>query len=195
MKEFIKVQDKNLFLLNTELLGLREAQLWIGSRVEGPTDNNDERVLKERAEEETNKNTPGHRISGIEAVDLLESEKFPGWLEVDTSDWQPGIYRFNIHSKAYVQSAKGTPLRPIRDGQYSWPGFSEEDLMNFCDEQKSFLYLEKNKAGFCMRIEKTEDGGIRPAGDGREWIKNWSEIKKGVEQHHADKVNLGRQTK
>lgn len=195
MKEFIKIKNKNLFLLNTELLGLEEAQLWIGPSPEGPTDNNDERVLKERAEEEMKKDEPSHRISGIEAVDLLESEKFPGWFEVDTSDWQPGIYRFNIHSKAYVQSPKGTPLRPIRDGQYSWPGFSDEDLMNFSDEQKSFLYLEKNKAGFCMRIEKMEDGEIRPAGDGQQWIKNWPEIKKEVERHHADKVNLGRQTK
>ncbi len=195
MKEFIKVQGKNLFLLSVELLGLKEAQLWIGPSAEGPTDNNDERVLKERAKEEKNKGEQGHRISGIEAVDLLEGKNFPGWFEVDTSNWEPGIYRFNIHSKAYIQSPVGTPLRPIRDGQYSWPGFSDEDLMNLPDEQRSFLYLERNKAGFCMRIEKKESGEIKPAGDGREWIKDWPEIKKQVEKHHADKVNLGRQTK
>lgn len=194
MKEFIKVQDKNLFLLNTELLGLEEAQLWIGPKPEGSSDNSDERVLKERAEEEMKKNEPSHRISGIEAVDLVESKNFPGWFEVDTSTWQPGIYRFNIHSKPYIQAPRGTPLRPIRDGQYSWPGFSDEDLMNFSDEQKDFLYLEKNKAGFCMCIEKTEDGEIKPAGDGPEWISNWPEIKKQVEQSYAEKMNLAKQT-
>ena len=67
------------------------------------------------------KNKPGHRISGIEAVNLAESKNFPGWFEVDTSHWQAGIYRFNIHSKPYIQAPKGTELRPIRDGQYSWP--------------------------------------------------------------------------
>ena len=74
MENFIKIQDKNLFLLNKELLGLNEAQLWIGPSPDGPTDNNDQRVLQERAKEEEHKNKPGHRISGIEAVDLTESK-------------------------------------------------------------------------------------------------------------------------
>ncbi len=164
MKTIIKIQDKNLFLLNRDLLGLPEAQLWIGPNPDGPTDNNDERVLRERAEAETNKSKTGHRISGIEAINLSESVDFPGWFEVNTSDWQPGIYRFNIHSLPNIQAPNGTPLRPIRDGQYSWPNFSNDFLLNLPDEQKQFLYLEKNKAGFCLRIEKTEPGEIRPAG-------------------------------
>lgn len=188
MKQFIKIQDKDLFLLNTELLGLKEAQLWIGPNPDGPIDNNDERVLKERAQEELEKNKPDHKISGIEAVDLIESEKFPNWFEINTSNWQPGIYRFNIHSKAYIQAPNGTKLRPIRDGQYSWPSSSDEDLVNLPDEQKQFLYLEKNKAGFCIRIEITEDREIKPAGDGLEWISKWPEIKKEVEEHYEEKI-------
>lgn len=190
MENFIKIQDKNLFLLNLELLGLPEAQLWIGPSPDGPTDNNDQRVLKERVEEEQNKDKTGHRISGIEAVDLEESKNFPGWFEINTSKWQTGIYRFNIHSKPYIQAPRGTELRPIRDGQYSWPNFSDEDLLNLSDEQKQFLYLEKNKAGFCMRIEITAEGEIKPAGDGLEWIEKWPEIKKETEAHYQEKMGL-----
>ena len=188
MNQFIKIQDKDLCLLNTELLGLKEAQLWIGPNPDGPIDNNDKRVLKERAQEEKEKDKPNHRISGIEAVDLIESEKFPNWFEINTSNWQSGIYRFNIHSKPYIQAPNGTKLRPIRDGQYSWPSSSDEDLMNLPDEQKQFLYLEKNKAGFCMRIEITKDREIKPAGDGLEWISKWPEIKKEVEEHYKEKI-------
>ncbi len=188
MDKFIKVQDKDLFLLNTELLGLDEAQLWIGPAPEGPTDNEDERVLRERTEAKKPEAGPREKISGIEAMDLKESKEFPGWFEVDTSDWPTGIYRFNIHSKPGVQAPKGTPLRPIRDGQYSWPGFSDEDLMNLPENQKEFLYLEKNKAGFCMRVEVTEDREILPAGDGSEWIERWPDIKKEVEEHYDKKI-------
>lgn len=188
MQEFIKVVDKNLFLLSTELLGLSEAQLWIGERPEGPADNEDERVLCERAEAEKHKGEPGWRISGIEAVDLTESQKYPGWFEVNTSSWMPGVYRFNIHSRAGVQAPQGTSLRPIRDGQYSWGQFSDEELKNFPDEQKQFLYLEKNKAGFCLRIEKLPDGTLKSAGDGAEWTPNWPEIKKEVEAHYRKKL-------
>jgi hypothetical protein len=195
MENFIKIQDKNLFLLNKELLGLDEAQLWIGPNPDGPTDNNDQRVLKERAKEEENKNKPGHRISGIEAVNLAESKNFPGWFEVNTNDWQTGIYRFNIHGKPYVQAPKGTELRPIRDGQYSWPNFSDKFLLNLPDEQKQFLYLEKNQAGFCIRIEITEGREIRPAGDGIGWINKWPEIKKESEAHYKEKINLAEMTK
>ena len=194
MKEFIKVIGKDLFLLSTELLGLPEAQLWIGPLPDGPLDNNDERVLEERIRELESQG-PGQRISGIEAVNLTESEKYSGWFEVDTSNWVQGIYRFNIHSKAYIQAPKGTPLRPIRDGQYSWTALSDDELMNFSDEQKRFWYLEKNKAGFCMRIEITADREIKPAGDGLEWISKWPEIKKAVEKHYEEKLGLAKKTK
>ncbi len=195
MENFIKIQDKNLFLLNKELLGLGEAQLWIGPNPDGPIDNNDQRVLQERVKEESEKNKPGHRISGIEAVNLTESKNFPGWFEVDTSDWQSGIYRFNIHSRPYIQAPNGTELRPIRDGQYSWPNFSDEFLLNLPDEQKQFLYLEKNKAGFCMRIEILESQEIKSAGDGLNWIMRWPEIKKEVEAHYNEKMKLAGKTK
>jgi len=194
MKEFIKIQDKNLFLLNIELLGLKEAQLWISDKPDGPTDNNDERVLKERAKAEAEKDK-ANRIFGIEAVNLTESQNFAEWFEVDTSNWPAGIYRFNIHSKSHIQTPKGTPLRPIRDGQYSWPNFSNEELMNLPNNQKNFLYLEKNQAGFCIRIEITENREIKPTGDGLEWIPKWPEIKKQVEKHYEEKLNLAKQTK
>ena len=168
MENFIRIQDKNLFLLNQELLGLPEAQLWIGPNPVGPIDDDDERVMSERQKEETGKNDPGHRISGIEAVDLVASTNFPGGFEVNTTGWQAKIYRFNIHSKSNVQAPNGTELRPIHDGQYSWPNFSDDFLLGLPDEQKQFLYLEKNKTGFCLRIEITADRKIKPAGDGLE---------------------------
>lgn len=178
MQDFIKIQDRNLFLLSKDLLGLAETQLWIGLAPDGPLDNDDERVFRERQKAKETENDSGQRISGIEAVDLTESEKFPGWFEVDTKKWKSGVYRFNIHSKADVQAPNGTLLRPIRDGQYSWSSFSDEALLSLTDEQKQFLYLEKNKAGFCMRIEIGEDGKIAPAGDGSEWVEKWPELKK-----------------
>lgn len=188
MQPFIKIQDKNLFLLSTDLLGLNEAQLWIGPNPDGPLDNDDARVAHEREQAERDKNLPGQRISGIEAVDLKESAEYPGYFAVDTSSWQPGIYRFNVHSKANVQAPNGTPLRPIRDGQYSWPNLSDENLLNLLDDQKSFLYLEKNKAGFCIRIEKLSDGTLLHAGDGLDWIANWPELKKETEKHYEEKM-------
>lgn len=192
MEQFIKVENKNAFLLSMDLLGLPEAQLWIGVNPDGPADNDDRRVLQERTQEEMEKYKPGHRPSGIEAMNLSESKDFPGWFEVDTSNWPAGIYRFNIHSHPDVQSPNGTKLRPIRDGQYSWPGFSDEYLLNLDPEQKQFLYLEKNKAGFCMRVEITADREIKAAGNGPEWIDNWPEIKKEVEEHYQNKIEQQR---
>jgi len=42
--------------------------------------------------------------------------------------------------------------------------------MSLSDDQKNFLYFERNQAGFCIRIEITENREIQPAGDGLEWI-------------------------
>jgi len=192
MIEFIKIIGKDLFLLNIDMLGLNKAQLWIGSSPDGPTDNNDERVLNERAKEEQKKDLPGHRISGIEAVNLVVSEKYPGWFEVNTSVWQEGVYRFNIHGKSNNEAPKGTPLRPIRDGQYSWPNFNDEYLLDLPNRLKQFLYLEKNNAGFCMRIEITSERIIKPAGDGIDWIPNWPDIKKDIDNHYKEKINLAK---
>ncbi|MDX9913905.1 MAG: hypothetical protein RBS77_04980 [Candidatus Moranbacteria bacterium] len=186
MKNFIKIKDKNLFLLNVEILGVNEAQLWIGTNPDGPLDNDDQRVLAERQKVKDN---PEQRISGIEAVDLKESQLSPDWFEVDTSGWISGIYRFNIHGKAGIETPNGTPLREIRDGEYSWPNFSDDFLLGLSDEQKQFLYLERNKAGFCMRIEILEDGEIKPAGDGLGWVAKWPELKKETQLHYEEKNN------
>lgn len=189
MKEFIKIIGKDLFLLNTELLGLKEAQLWIGPAPDGPLDNDDQRVFNERVAEMQKEGNPGQRISGIEAVDLIESEKYPSWFEVNTSSWINGTYRFNIHSKANVQAPNGTPLSTVRDGQYSWPALSDDQLMAFPDDQKVFWYLERNKAGFCIRIEITPEREIKPAGDGLEWISRWPQIRQQeVEPHYQGKI-------
>jgi hypothetical protein len=182
MEKFIKIQDKNLFLLNAELLGLPEAQLWIG-RPDGPADDDDQKVAERRRDDKKI-----NSILGIEAVDLKVSENFPGWFEVDTSSWPAGIYRFNIHSRMNVQAPNGTELQDMRDLEYSWPKFSDEYLLRLPEEQKEFLYLEKNKRGFCMRIEKTTDGELKPAGDGKEWIANWPEIKKETIKHMQEKI-------
>lgn len=63
------------------------------------------------------------------------------------------------------------------------------------DEQKKFLYLERNKAGFCMRIEIAEDGEIRSAGDGLEWIEKWPELKKETDAHYKEKMERAGKTK
>jgi hypothetical protein len=195
MERFIKIQGKNLFLLNKELLGLDEAQIWIGASSDGPVDNDDKRVIQERAQAETEKNTPDHRISGIEAVNLTESNNFPGWFEVDTSTWQTGIYRFNIHSRPNIKAPNGTELQPFRDGQYSWPNLSDEFLISLSDDQKKFLYLENNKAGYCLRIEIEENREIKPAGNGIEWIPKWPELKKETAEHYEEKIKQAENTK
>lgn len=182
MENFIKIQDKNLFLLSIEILGLSEAQLWIG-KADGPADDEDQKVAQRREEDKR-----ANSILGIEAMDLKASEKFPGWFEVETSAWPAGIYRFNIHSRANVHAPNGTELQNSRDLEYSWPKFSDEDILNLPEDQKEFLYLEKNKRGFCMRIEKMEDGELKPAGDGQNWIANWLEIKKEVAKHMEEKM-------
>lgn len=160
MEEFIKIENKDLFFFNAELLGIKEAQLWIG-RPDGPLDNEDKKVLERR--EEDKKLNP---ILGIEAVNLRESNRFPGWFEVDTSAWPEGIYRLMIHSKAGVQAPNGTKLNPqTRDLQYSWPKIDEDMARNLNPEQRSFIYQEPNKAGFCFRIEITKNRDIEPAGN------------------------------
>lgn len=189
MKEdFIKIHSADLFLLNKNLLGTSEAQLWIGERAEGPADDDDERVLRERKENEAKKGTPEYKISGIEAVNLRESEKFPGWYEINTANWKAGIYRLMVHGKANEKTPYGSPISPSRDLQYSWPVFPDEYLKSLSPELKKFLYLERNKRGFCIRIEITESREIKPAGDGEEWIHRWGEIKKERDEHVEKKI-------
>lgn len=169
MEEFIKIEGSS-FLLNTDMLGLNEAQLWIGGAPDGPKDNEDERVLNERVKAKT-ENNPGSRISGIEALNLRESKRHLGWFEIEVISWKPGVYRLMIHSRAYVPAPKGTPIRSGRDLQYSWPVFSDDYLRNMPYKLQKFLYLEPNGTGFCIRIEVTESHQIRPAGNGPEWIR------------------------
>jgi hypothetical protein len=187
MKEYIKIVGKNIFLVNKEVLGTDQAQLWIG-RADGPADNDDERVARERSEEEKLKNEPNRRPFGIEAWEIEEDENNQGWYKIDVSSWPAGVYRFNPHSRANVLAPHGTQFRPIRDGQYSWPNYSDEELAAMSNGQKEFFYLERNNAGFCFRIEITEDREIKSAGDGREWLDKWPEIKKGVDSHYQEKI-------
>jgi hypothetical protein len=187
MKEYLKIIGNNFFLINKETLGADEAQLWI-RKADGPVDNDDERVSKERAEEEKLKGELNRRPFGVEAVEVKENSEYPGWYGVDVSAWPVGIYRFNVHGKANVEALNGTPLRPIRDGQYSWPKFSDEELTAMDDNQKDFFYLEKNNAGFCFRLEITADREIKPAGDGRDWLEKWPEIRKKVDEHYQEKM-------
>lgn len=194
MKKIIRVIKKDLFLLNKKLLGLKQAQLWIGNRAIGPKDNNGERVLKERLKESAKQGQKNWRISGVEAVDLNESKKYPGWFEVDIKKWLPDKYRFNIHSRAYIQAPKGTPIIPIRDGQYSWGTIKDGELKILPADQKDFIYLDNNNAGYCFRIEITKSREIKPAGNGREWVSKWPRIKKIVNKHYQKKLKLAKQT-
>ena len=175
-------------MLNKELLGVSKAQLWIGEHAESPTDDNDKRVLRERKENEAKKGTPEYKISGIEAVNLCESEKFPGWYEVNTASWKAGTYRLMIHGKANKKTSSGSPISFSRDLQYSWPVFPDEYLKNLSPDLKKFLYLEKNKRGFCIRIEINKSREIKPAGDGEKWINCWNEIRKECSKYIQQKM-------
>lgn len=164
--DIIKIVGRENILINKNLLNIDVAQLWIGERSEGPTDNDDKRVLKERVASQAEKEKPGWKIAGIEAVEIRESVEHPGWFEIDTSLWIPGIYRFMFHSKAGVEAPNGSPLNPdVRDMQYSWPKIDEDLVKNLSDEQKKFLYKEPNGTGFCFRIEIIEGREIKPAGN------------------------------
>lgn len=192
--DIIQTEGKKIFL-NKELLGVDKAQLWIGFAPEGPADNDDERVARERVEyEEERKRAEAAgepiRPGGIEAFDVEESKERSGWYEVEISTWPAGKYRFNIHGLENQITPHGTQLRGVRDGEYSWAGFPE-DLTTIPEDQKEYLYLEKNNAGFCMRIEVTEDHQIKPAGDGPGWIERWEEIRQEkVEPHYSEKEGL-----
>lgn len=187
--EFLK-KGRDRFFLNMELLGTPVAQLWIGFAPDGPTDNDDARVRREREEYERKKAAGlTKRPGGVNAQEVRESIDEKGWYEVDTSGWEAGVYRLNIHGPAGIQAPHGTKLRSIRDGEYSWPGFPE-DLASLPDEQQRYLYLERNDAGFCIRIEVTSDREILPAGDGPEWVHRWPEISGGaVARHYTQKEN------
>lgn len=172
----------HLVLYNAALLGTAEAEVWVGRSPDGPLDNDDARVLRERKQ-------PHDRIAGIAAMQVYVSADYPGWYEIDMHAWAPGTYRWNIHSKAGIQAPNGTILRQVRDGEYSWPHISDELLASLSKEQQSFLYLEPNGGGFCIRTHIDEQGMVTPAGNGAEWIPNWQQIKQDVAKHYEDKMN------
>ncbi len=180
MNELIKIIGKNTFLLNKDLLGTDKAQLWIG-KGEAPDDDNDERIAHERKEAEERK-----EIYGIEAQDIEISQNNPNWFEVDVSAWPVDKYRFMLHSFSGEKAPRGKELGKSRDMEYSWPDI-DGIIESLSEEQKNFLYLEKNGKGFCFRIEIDEEREVHPAGNGNEWISDWTEIRKKVEQHLKEK--------
>lgn len=93
-----------------------------------------------------------------------------------------------IHGKANIETSYGSPIFSSRDLQYSWPVFPDEYLKNLSPKLKKFLYLERNKRGFCIRIEITKSREIKPAGDGEEWINRWDEIKKERDDYINQKI-------
>ena len=180
MKELIKVAKKNLLLLNKDLLGTQKAQLWVG-KGKAAEDDDDERVARERKEAKEKK-----EIYGIEAQEIALSNKNPGWFEVSVSAWPAGKYRFMLHGFSGEKTPRGRGLGKSRDIEYSWPNI-DDIIENLSQEQKNFLYLEKNNRGFCFRVEIDEKREIHPAGNGNDWIDNWSEIRKKVEKHLKEK--------
>ena len=151
----------NILLFNTELLGTQRAQLWVGA-ADGPTDNDDARVSQERAVQKA--------PFGIEALELARNPDFPGYFMADVSGWPAGVYRLAPHGLAGEAAPCGTPLRGVRDGQYSWPNVPRTTLKNLPPEQQRYLYRERNNAGWCWRIEITPERRIVAAGDGEEWV-------------------------
>lgn len=164
--EFIKVIGKDSFLINADLLGVEEAWLWIGGREEGPTDNDDERVMKEREEEKLHPRVGEDgkvRPSGIEAVRVKRHQEYPDWYEINTTTWSSGKYRFNLYGDANEKTPMGSSInREIRDKEYSWLGIGDPE--SYSSDQKAFIYYEKNGQGFCIRIEILPDRSIMPAG-------------------------------
>ncbi len=185
-KELIRIVGADMFLLRKDLLGTLTAQLWIGPSPDGPFDNDDQRVARERAMAEMQRGQVGWRISGIEAMTVHADTVHEGWYFVPTNLWVPDTYRFNIHGLKGVQTPSGGKLEPqVRDWEYSWPQIADELIVALPPEQQDFLYLEKNHAGFCFRITVTPDRCIKPAGDGRTWCDRWPLIHAAhVTQHN-----------
>jgi hypothetical protein len=194
MQELIKIIGQNLFLINSKMLGLQEAQLWIGPDPDGPADDDDARVIKSRQDSLRQKSLPGFRISGIDAVLIRESPNYPGWYKVNTADWMPDKYRFTPHGKAGVQSPNGSKIEAYRDGEYSWPTITDTELLSLSDEQKKFIYLERNKRGYCFRILKEPNGDLSPAGDGLAWIHDWPNLKKARDEYFEQLRNKTKTT-
>ncbi len=164
--EFIKIIGPDHFLVNANLLGSKEAWLWIGGREDGPSDNDDERVKREREEEKLHPRVGEDgktRPSGIEVVRIKRHADYPDWYEIDTSTWSAGKYRFNIHGDAHQETDHGTALTPeIRDKEYSWLNIGNPK--DYPEDQQAFIYQEHNGQGFCIRIEIGTDRLIKPAG-------------------------------
>lgn len=159
----IKIQDR-IVLLSIAYLGVAKAEIWIGPHEEGPRDDNDARVVKDRVEAEQNyKEGKTQRPSGISVFSVTDSDH-DGYYELDTSAWPAGLYRLNYHGVANQRTPFGSPLDPEkRDLQYSWMQLPGELMAQ--DEVLPFIYWEPNGRGFCFRIQITQDGRILPAGN------------------------------
>jgi len=159
----IKIQER-IVLLSIAYLGVPTAEIWIGPGEVGPSDDDDERVIKDRAEAEQNyKEGKTRRPSGISVFTITDSDH-DSYYELDTAAWPAGFYRFNYHGPADKKTPFGSKLDlEKRDLQYSWMQLPGELMVRA--EVLPFIYWEPNGRGFCFRIQITEGGDIVPAGN------------------------------
>lgn len=158
----IKIRGSKV-LLAKKYLEMDEAWVWIGSDEEGSVDDNDEKVLAKRKKaEEDYKSGKTKRPSGINVFKIIDADN-DGYYELETKNWESGMYRLNYHGAENQKSPSGSKLDLTkRDLQYSWAVFPHEviDL----PEVKQFIYDEPNGRGFCFRV-KIENGKIAAAGN------------------------------
>lgn len=163
--DFIKIIGPDCFLVRADLLGTEKAWLWIGNDPEGPTDDDSERVRRER-EEISRHPVIGadgkQRPAGIEAMEVSRNKEYPDWYEINTSNWSAGVYRCNLHGVANEATPSGTLLNPdVRDLEYSWLTVPNPEILSL--DQRKFVYQERNGRGFCIRINITAQRDITPA--------------------------------
>ncbi len=155
---------KTKILLSKKYLGPEQAEVWISPTEEGTSDDNDERVLKDRQKaEQAYRTGQTKRPSGISVFTIKDSDD-DGYYELETKTWSVGLYRFNYHSQKNEPTEFGSKLNPEkRDQEYSWAIFPEDVVNNI--DVKPFIYQEPSKRGFCFRIKINEDHSIEPAGE------------------------------
>ncbi len=158
----IRIQQ-NKILLAKAYLGSDQAFVWIGPHEIGPSDDDDDRVVRDRQlAEEAWQIGQTKRPSGINAFVITDTDG-DGYYELDTTGWEPGCYRFMYHGKENAETPFGTDLDPEkRDLQYSWAKIP--DQVRDQSELKPFVYWEPNGRGFCFRVEVMQTGEVFPAG-------------------------------
>lgn len=164
VKPLIIDQENNRILFAKKYLGLDDAELWIGPGEEGPSDDDDELVIKRREEavkawQEGRTNRP----SGISVYNLQDNDG-DDYYELTINSWPAGYYRFNYHGPANTPTPSGTPLeKEKRDLQYSWAIIPDNRTLQD-PNIKPFIYWEPNGRGYCFRIHIDENGRISSAG-------------------------------